>query len=120
MLIKNFKRTNVTVSSLNGQSARFAPGQEREVPESLVDECIKAGLIPADDFKQALLDAQAEESLAVADELASEATSEAVAQEAREKAIKEAELEAADELAAEKRSIAARKAAATRKANQSK
>jgi len=125
MLIKNFKRKNIVVSSTTGHTARFAPGQERDVPEILVDACIAKGLMPADDFQQAVREAAAEESVQVEQEEAEKQAEEAVVAQARAEALAQAAADAEDEaakekaeaVAAKKRSEAAKKAAATRKAN---
>ena len=109
--------------SLNGQSVRFKAGEEVEVPELLVDECIRKGLIPADDFKQAVREAAAEESLEIAAEdeeaLADTADASRIRADAMARASEEADMEAAEEAAALKlkRSEAAKKAAATKAAN---
>lgn len=125
MLIKNFKKKVVIIRSLTGHTVRFEPKQECEVPDILVDECIKQGLIPSDDFKQALLDAQAEEAESdIEDEIAAQADEAKVASaraDALAKAAADADVEAAAEKAelAAKRSAAAKKGAATKAANES-
>jgi len=125
MLIKNFKRKLVCVSSLMGQTVRFEAGEEVEVPELLVEECLKAGLIPSDDFRQAVREAAIEEELALAEEdvdlQVSEANAARIRANAMADASAEADIEAATEAAeakaAKKRSESAKKAAATRAAN---
>ena len=125
MLIKNFKNKKVIVRSLSGHIARFGPREEREVPEVLVDECIKMGLIPSDEFKKAIEEASENEAdeleleqqeLGAQSEVADRLRSEAMANAQAEVM---AEAEAAAELKA-KRSAAAKKAAATKKANANK
>jgi len=100
MLIKNFKRKEIVIQTLMGNSVRFAPGVEVDVPESLIDECLKQGLMPSDDFKQAVKDAAVEEAVTLAKEKAA--------------------TNFADEAVAQKRAAAVKKGAATKAANKLK
>lgn len=100
MLIKNFKRQEIVIQTLMGNSVRFAPGVEVDVPESLIDECLKRGLMPSDDFKQAVKDAAIEEAGILAKE--------------------DAAIKAVEDAIAEKRAAAVKKGAATKAANKLK
>ena len=128
MLIKNFKRKQIIVQTLMGHSVRFAPGAEVEVPEALIEDCLKKGLMPSDDFKQAVKEASEEESITLAEEDAEQQNDDAQIARARARALEQAAIEAKEEAEAEskgafaskKRSDTAKKAAATKAANKLK
>lgn len=50
-------KNSMLVSSVSGQSAWFEAGVAREVPQSLVDQCIELGAYPHDQKEPAVVDA---------------------------------------------------------------
>ncbi len=102
---KNYQKTPVFVSTLTGRTFRIQPGETKDAPDSVIEDCLRAGLVPldAEDLNQG-----------GADEAAAEAKAAAEAAELEAQQRQAAALEEASEKA--KRSAAAKKAAATRKA----
>lgn len=105
MKFKNYRRAPVRAVTNRGHVLLFKAGEEREIPDHLVELALANGLVPLEDT-DTLAARDEQEAIAQAAEAEAEAEAEAKAAEEQAEAIEEA--------AALARSEAAKKAALTR------